>query len=197
MLSISTGSFQVVSRISPAIKPLLQTQKLKCTNPFIRMTIPLQGRYNFSSIKNSSRSNLTGTSSMNFAAILKSNERPISEAVEEFLNAVNPALVKGDEASLEEAWHELTTLAQQTSHTQQDRLTEFVIAIHKQSGPLTDDGKKVEVWGQETSWESLPLLGPELRKCWNTGKIRAESLNIKMLTISQHLRIQKNSTKVG
>jgi hypothetical protein len=111
-----------------------------------------------------------GVNKKSFVAILETNDQPISEAVEAFIKPANAALKTGDETPLWEAWQDLTIIAQQTHHTQQEKLVAFVNEVRKQPGPLKDDGEKVKVWGQETSWESLPLLGPELREYWNRGE---------------------------
>lgn len=142
-----------------------------------------------------------GAGDKSLLEILKSNDRPISEAVEAFTNPINAAIKRGNEDENEKsfwkAWHDVTTIAQQINHSQQERLVDFVNEIRKQRGPLKDDGSKAKLWGKETSWESLPLLGPELRECWNKGKIKSLSLSRLVLNLSQHRKIQKRSTKAG
>ncbi|KAI5200168.1 hypothetical protein E4T39_05828 [Aureobasidium subglaciale] len=73
------------------------------------------------------------------------------------------------ETHLRESWNSILHLASQQSHSseQQDSLVKLLQALITQAPPPKDsNGKEVEVDGSKV-WQGLPLLGQQVRECWN------------------------------
>ncbi|KUJ06436.1 uncharacterized protein LY89DRAFT_678708 [Mollisia scopiformis] len=95
-----------------------------------------------------------------------------SDLVQHFLKPINATLNKSEEEfedSLWYSWQDVTSLACQTLHDQQEGLVSFVSELRNQPGPLKENGEKGTIRGEEVEWKQLPMLGMELRSCWNTS----------------------------
>ncbi|KAF7553531.1 hypothetical protein G7Z17_g3557 [Cylindrodendrum hubeiense] len=73
------------------------------------------------------------------------------------------------ENELDSLWSAVLTAAEETPHEQQDRLVEIVRAIKEMPQPV-HESKKLEIWGEEQSWDQLPLFGAKARERLDTAR---------------------------
>ena len=95
------------------------------------------------------------------------------EAAQKLTDPSRTAFVKdGDLSRFEEGlnalWYNILSAAEKTPHDQQDKLVDVMRAIKGMPEPV-HEGKKIEIWGQETRWDELPMFGALTRERLDIG----------------------------
>lgn len=73
------------------------------------------------------------------------------------------------EEELNALWSNILSAAEKTPHDQQDKLVDVMGAIKGMPEPV-HGGKKIEIGGQETRWDQLPMFGALTRERLDIGK---------------------------
>lgn len=91
-----------------------------------------------------------------------------SSAAHHLVAPAASAFAAGDseagEGALWDIWNQVVQYASQTPAHKLDRVIEVVAAVADLEEPAT-----LEVWGNQTTWKELPLLGPVIRESWDDG----------------------------
>ncbi|KNG46209.1 hypothetical protein TW65_97103 [Stemphylium lycopersici] len=89
-----------------------------------------------------------------------------SSAAHHLVAPAASAFAAGDseagEGALWDIWNQVVQYASQTPAHKLDRVIEVVAAVADLEEPAT-----LEVWGNQTTWKELPLLGPVIRESWD------------------------------
>ncbi|KAJ4218082.1 hypothetical protein NW759_008677 [Fusarium solani] len=99
------------------------------------------------------------------------------EAAQKLADPSRTAFVKdGDLSRFEEElnalWNNILSVAEKTPHDEQDKLVDVMRAIKGMPEPV-HEGKKIEVWGQETRWDQLPMFGALARERLDIAQSRS------------------------
>ncbi|KAI8650379.1 hypothetical protein NCS57_01371400 [Fusarium keratoplasticum] len=99
------------------------------------------------------------------------------EAAQKLTDPSRTAFVKdGDLSRFEEGlnalWYNILSAAEKTPHDQQDKLVDVMRAIKGMPEPV-HEGKKIEIWGQETRWDELPMFGALTRERLDIAQSRS------------------------
>jgi hypothetical protein len=93
---------------------------------------------------------------------------PASSAADTLVAPATSAFVVGDsgagEAALWDIWTNVVEYASQTPAHELDRVVEIIAAVAELKEPAA-----FEIWGKQTAWKELPLLGPVIRESWDDG----------------------------
>ncbi|KAI8652007.1 hypothetical protein NCS56_01417300 [Fusarium sp. Ph1] len=99
------------------------------------------------------------------------------DAAQKLADPSRTAFVKdGDLSRFEEElnalWSNILSAAEKTPHGQQDKLVDVMRAIKGMPEPV-HEGKKIEIWGQETRWDQLPMFGALTRERLDIAQSRS------------------------
>ncbi|WAO96229.1 Hypothetical protein NCS54_01389600 [Fusarium falciforme] len=99
------------------------------------------------------------------------------DAAQKLTDPCRTAFVKdGDLSRFEEElnalWNNILSAAEKTPHDQQDKLVDVMRAIKGMPEP-DHEGKKIEIWGQETRWDQLPMFGSLTRERLDIAQSRS------------------------
>jgi hypothetical protein len=101
---------------------------------------------------------------------------PASSAADTLVAPATSAFVVGDsgagEAALWDIWTNVVEYASQTPAHELDRVVEIIAAVAELKEPAA-----FEIWGKQTAWKELPLLGPVIRESWDDER-HTEPFNI-------------------
>ena len=109
----------------------------------------------------------------NMKKLLADDSVSLQDAAQRIAASCISAIEKNEDDSkiedeLDALWSGILTAAEQTPHDRQDKLVQIVQAI-KELSPASEKAKKISVWGEEKSWDELPMFGGKAREQLDTG----------------------------